>query len=205
MKTIFNKIYNDNAWGAGSGEGSLPKYTKAYRRFLEQFLRDKQISSVLDYGCGDWQFSQLIDWKNIQYFGVDVVDSLIERHTRMYGTKHIAFQVLHESQEHLPYAELIILKDVLQHWSHQSIQSFMPKIANFKFIMITNCVNPTGPTANDDISDGNFRYLDLRRPPFSYEMTKVLEFTNSSEVPSVSENLRWKKIVLLQEKIDDHV
>ncbi len=199
MKVVFNQIYALNIWGYGSGEGSLPEHTKSYRRFLERFIRDRQIKSVVDYGCGDWQFSGLIDWDGVSYLGLDIVDSLIEHHNKTYRKDNITFEVLAEMPEQLPDAELIIIKDVLQHWSDQSIRSFIPKIAKYKFALITNCVNPNGPTDNRDIMDGDFRPLDLRQPPFTYEMAKVFEFTNRRGIFELRQKPRWKKIVLLQQ------
>jgi SAM-dependent methyltransferase len=199
MKAVFTQIYAQNLWGYGSGEGSLPEHTKDYRRFLERFIRDRQIKSVVDYGCGDWQFSRLIDWDGVRYLGLDVVDSLIEHNLKTYRKDNITFEVLAGTPVELPDAELIILKDVLQHWSHQSIRSFLPKIAKCKFALITNCVNPYGPTDNRDILDGDFRPLDLTRPPFACEMAKVFEFTNRRGVFGLRHIPRWKKIVLLQQ------
>ncbi len=199
MKTVFNEIYARKLWGAGSGEGSLPEHTNGYRRFIEQFIRDRQIKSVVDYGCGDWQFSRLIDWGDIQYLGLDVVDSLIDHHQKAYGRHNIRFHALDGEPSQLPHAELIILKDVLQHWSQQTIMSFMPGIAKYRFALITNCVNPYGPTDNHDISDGDFRPVDLTRPPFSYKMSAVFEFTNKRAIFRLHREPRWKKIVLLQQ------
>jgi SAM-dependent methyltransferase len=199
MKATFTEIYRRNVWKFGSGEGALPKYAKPYKEFLEQFIRDRRIKSVVDYGCGDWQFSRLINWDGIQYLGLDLVDSLIEHHKRVYQTDNITFLALEETPTLLPDADLIILKDILQHWSNQSITSFMPKIVKYKFALITNCVNLRGETANRDILDGYFRPLDLRERPFSYDMTKVFEFTNNSENLEPREEARWRKIVLLQQ------
>jgi SAM-dependent methyltransferase len=199
MKAVFDEIYALNIWEYGSGEGSLPEHTRGYRRFLERFILEMQIKSVVDYGCGDWQFSRLIDWGGVRYLGLDIVDSLIEHHNKIYRKDNITFELLPETPGQLPDAELIILKDVLQHWSHESIRSFMPKITRYKFALITNCVNPNGPTDNRDIVDGDFRPLDLTRPPFTYEMAKVFEFTNRRGVFGFRQQPRWKKIVLLQQ------
>jgi len=197
MKNIFTEIYANNGWGQGSGEGSLPQTTEEYRAFLEQFICDNQIESVVDYGCGDWQFSSLINWGNVQYLGLDVVDSLIEHHNKTYSTYNIQFQSINDIPDELPDADLILLKDVLQHWSNQTIMAFIPKIAKYKYALITNCINPKGVTDNHDIHDGNFRYLDLRKPPFAYNMRKVLEYTNK-EAHSDPEQVWWKKLVLLR-------
>ena len=35
----------------------------------QQFLKDNAIRSVVDAGCGDWEFSQAIDWTGIDYKG----------------------------------------------------------------------------------------------------------------------------------------
>ena len=113
MKAAFTQIYARNIWGSGSGDGSLPKHTKGYRRFLERFIRDKQIKSVVDYGCGDWQFSRLINWDGVRYLGLDIVDSLIEHNLKTYRKDNITFEVLGGTPAQLPDAELIILKDVL--------------------------------------------------------------------------------------------
>jgi hypothetical protein len=153
----------------------------------------------VDYGCGDWQFSRLINWDGVRYLGLDIVDSLIEHNLKTYRKDNITFEVVGGTPAQLPDAELIILKDVLQHWSYQSIRSFLPKIARYKFALITNCVNPNGPTDNRDILDGDFRPLDLTQPPFSCEMAKVFEFTNRRGVFGLRHIPRWKKIVLLQQ------
>src|SRR5262245_52014706 len=126
MKTVFSEIYERRVWGRGSGEGSLPEHTSGYRTFLERFLREQQVRSVVDYGCGDWQFSRLIDWSGIDYLGLDLVDTLIEHHRAAYGARNVRFEALDGVPAELPDADLIILKDVLQHWSHRTIESFMP-------------------------------------------------------------------------------
>jgi hypothetical protein len=140
MKQIFTEIYAKNGWGYGSGEGSLPQNTETYRTFLQQFIRDRHIRTVIDYGCGDWQFSRLIDWRNVYYLGLDVVDSLIEHHNSTYRANNIKFKAIDGVPDELPDGELIIIKDVLQHWSNNTILSFIPKIKKYKYALITNCV-----------------------------------------------------------------
>jgi SAM-dependent methyltransferase len=201
VKTVFSEIYARNVWGHGSGEGSLVEHTKGYRRFLEHFMRRRGVRSVVDYGCGDWQFSRLINWNGIRYLGLDVVDSLIDHHTKTYRTENIRFSPLNDELAELPEADLIIVKDVLQHWSYRSIVSFLPKIAKYRFALITNCVNPFGPTQFFDIPDGAYRPLDLTLQPFSLPMARVYEFTNRRRLLALNEKPRWKKCVLLQERM----
>jgi hypothetical protein len=57
MATEFRTIYRRRIWQVGSGHGSRVKNTVEYRALLESFLREHRIRSVVDVGCGDWQFS----------------------------------------------------------------------------------------------------------------------------------------------------
>ncbi|HAQ05822.1 TPA: SAM-dependent methyltransferase, partial [Candidatus Azambacteria bacterium] len=57
MQNVFTDIYTKRFWFGGSGSGSLVENTVSYRNFLETFISDNEIKTVLDFGCGDWQFS----------------------------------------------------------------------------------------------------------------------------------------------------
>ena len=103
MKEEFTYIYDNEKWGKnkGSGEGSRPKFNQEYIPFLEDFLKTNNIKSVIDFGCGDWQFSRYIDWGDkpfstmpkIDYLGLDVVDSVIDNNTGL-QTSHILIEIL---------------------------------------------------------------------------------------------------------------
>jgi SAM-dependent methyltransferase len=196
MKAQFEAIYETNKWGQGSGEGSCAIHTRGYVAFLQEFLMDHSIKTVLDFGCGDWQFSQSIDWGDAHYLGVDIVDSVIEANQQLFGRPNVRFQVHADDGTPLPDADLLISKDVLQHWSYAKIHAFLPKLSRYRFALITNCVNPRGPTTNRDIEDGDFRYLDLRSPPFNLDAKVVYSFTNHRILP-ILRRPRWRKHVLL--------
>lgn len=61
----FIENYTTDIWCRNSGPGSTPNTTFEYRLFLEYVIKDLKIKTVLDYGCGDWQFSSLIDWNSL--------------------------------------------------------------------------------------------------------------------------------------------
>lgn len=200
MQSAFEKVYATNEWHHGSGEGSLPKHTRGYVQFLQQFMREHQVKSVVDMGCGDWQFSKLIEWAGIQYHGFDLVKSVIDANNSQYAKPNITFTKYNGDFSQLPAADLLITKDVLQHLSAENINKFLPHMARFPMCLITNCVNPRGETTNKDIEDGEFRYLDLRLPPFNVVATEVYEFTNHR--PKWLKSLlkvRWRKKVLLKD------
>src|SRR5438045_1098621 len=71
---IFNDIYRRDLWQGGSGAGSREELTRDYRAMLQQFLGSNAVTSVVDVGCGDWQFSRHMNWGGIDYTGTDASD-----------------------------------------------------------------------------------------------------------------------------------
>ena len=139
-KEYFTNIYDNNIWGEGSGGGSSIESTVLYREYLQKFLKEKNISSVIDYGCGDWQSSHLINFDGIEYLGIDCVDSVIDNNTIKYSKDNIKFKVLYQLEEFFDYkADLLILKDIIQHWTNQEVDYFLPNvIKNFKYVLLNN-------------------------------------------------------------------
>lgn len=170
---VFTSIYERDAWKGGSGEGSTSDNTVLYREYLQTFLREKGVRTVVDLGCGDWQFSQMIDWKGISYLGVDVVPELVRNNRRQFGNDHINFALIDDPDSPLPGADLLIVKDVLQHWPTAMIQSFLKTLGRFRFSLITNCIDAA---TNTDCVLGGYRGIDLRLPPFSLPCINVLEY-----------------------------
>ena len=198
MQRRFEQIYATNEWGSGSGEGSAQVHTRGYVRFLRRFLRTHRIGSVVDLGCGDWQFSRLIDWNGIQYRGLDVVPGVIERNDRMFSASNVRFHHFSTTWSELPGADLLIAKDLLQHWSNSTILEFLPTLSRYRLSLVTNCVDPSGrPTKNEDCPDGWFRYLDIRQSPFNVAAEQVYTFTHARPVWKWLRSPRWKKAVLL--------
>ena len=198
MRDKFENIYMNNLWEHGSGEGSLPIHTKGYAKFVEHFLTIYNICSVVDLGCGDWQFSRFINWGDTTYHGYDIVQSVIDSNKAKFESDKTLFHLYTGDPINLPKADLIIAKDVLQHWSNNNIEKFLPLLSKYKYFLITNCINPNGKTVNINIEDGEFRFLDLRREPFSLQSEIVYEFTNKQNLVDkiLFRKPRWHKISL---------
>jgi SAM-dependent methyltransferase len=164
---IFNDIYRRNAWGAGSGTGSLPETGRPYAWYLHMFMRTNRVRSVVDIGCGDWQFSQFMNWSQVDYVGVDVSSIALEA-SRKHAKPGVSFLECDAVNDELPAADLLLAKDVLQHWSNSDVARFLNKLTAFKWALITNGF-PAGSENefNRDISAGDWRAIELSRPPFS--------------------------------------
>jgi SAM-dependent methyltransferase len=173
---IFDHIYQNDLWKGGSGLGSTEENTRAYRQFLHNFLRSNAVRSVVDLGCGDWQFSRHVDWKGIDYLGIDVSKVVLEN-TRSFTGPGIEFRELNAVTEPLPAADLLLAKDVLQHWSNADILALLPKLSAYRYALITNGFLATAlDRVNTDITPGRWRPVDLLRPPFSLPGAYVFWF-----------------------------
>lgn len=204
MSNRFEEIYERNEWTHGSGEGSLEIQTRGYRAFLQDFLAKKNIRTVVDMGCGDWQFSKLINWSGIGYQGFDVVPVVISNNTDRFASDNVSFSLFSGNADELPPADLLIVKDVLMHLPNQVVLDFLPNLKKYKYALITNCTNPINPNdVNKDIQPGDFRYIDLRMSPFNLESSLVYTFDKietdwMSKLRTMYRGFPgWRKLVLL--------
>jgi SAM-dependent methyltransferase len=178
--SVFDEIYATSYWGNGSGGGSSLDATIPYKNFLENFVRSRAIKSVVDLGCGDWQFSQFVDFADATYNGFDVAKSVIDENRKKYSSQKIEFSLL-QDYSNLPSADLFICKDVLQHLSTEEILKVLGVLPNYKYALITNDIvnmskigkflwkikNPSSePLINRDIKTGDYRTLDPTLQPF---------------------------------------
>ncbi len=172
----FNRIYSANAWGAGSGPASRAAVTIEYRCFVERFITMNAISSILDIGCGDWQFSQFMNFAGAHYLGLDIVPEIIARNDEMFGRDNVAFRMMPGDLAALPGADLVLIKDVLQHQPTEDIVRWREPLKKFRFCLITNSWRKLDTPVNTDINLGGFRSLDLKQKPFDFPGAYVFEF-----------------------------
>lgn len=174
--TAFEKVYRNGTWRMlpwtpASGTGSSESHTRGYRDMLTEFIKEHNIKSVVDYGCGDWTFSQLIDWTGIDYLGVDVVQSVVDANNEQHGGDGIEFRRSDLSalskRENIKKADLWIVKDVFQHWSIPDIEFFLKTTSEhnaYTYLLFTNCITDGN---NVEIKPGDFRHLNHQKEPFS--------------------------------------
>ncbi len=135
---------------------------------LQLFLSRNAIASVVDVGCGDWQFSCYMDWSGVDYTGVDASAVVLEN-TRSFSQPGVRFLHADATRDPLPCADLLLAKDVLQHWSNADIAAFLPQLPSYKCALITGSF-PQHALAyvNHDMPAGaNFRPVDPGKNPFN--------------------------------------
>jgi SAM-dependent methyltransferase len=166
LTEAFERIYREDLWTNGSGPGSAASSTIEYRAFVERFIKENRVRSVTDLGCGDWQFSALMDWSGVDYLGLDVVASLIDRNRERHGRSNIRFDRM-TGIDDLPGGDLLLCKEVLQHLPNALVAEYCAAIrSRYRFALITNAIEPA-EIANTDIAPGDWRPLRLAEEPFS--------------------------------------
>lgn len=187
-ETSFSLIYDRAHWGksgGGSGEGSDPQAASGAARILEHVLLDKEfkITSFADIGCGSfvWMPSVLdkVDAQRdsehpIRFICVDVVKSLMERHTDEYLIKrpHWSFLVADASSASssvIPAnVDLLLCRDALQHLplmlAVQVLENLINSNSNW---LLLSSYNVLGPNC-DMTKPGYFSWTSLLKHPFLF-------------------------------------
>jgi len=195
MEKVFTEIYENKCWGdnkqekynGSSGIGSAIDYNKdTYVPFLRDFIIENNIRTVADAGCGDFRCGSLIyDDLDVDYNGYDTYEPLVNylNATTKYKFKHMN---IFEKRNEIIKADLLILKDVIQHWKTIEINIFLDYIVaskKFKYILITNCSK--GAIENQDISTGNWRPLSYLHYPLRRYNPKLLYKYDTKEVSCI--------------------
>lgn len=175
----FRRHYEDedSEWGGHSGGGSAPYWNIDYRAFLEKFMAMNHIRSVVDIGCGDWQFSRYINFSGIRYSGFDVVPSVVERNRERFGSSSVSFDLVPENLAEVPKADLLIMKDVLQHLPNAEIHRHRTELFDrYPRCLLSNSFRKVQTDVNTEIEYGQFRCLDLNAAPYNFGGQYLLEF-----------------------------
>lgn len=165
----FTSIHMSNLWGAEtsvSGLGSEHEATLSLQRQLPALLRELGVGTLLDAPCGDLGWIAGLDLREIRYIGVDIVPALIAENRN----KHQAvgtFVLAEFTGNSLPPADAILCRDCLVHLSFSNIRR---AVENFRRLGAQWLIATTFPEwqRNSDCEDGDWRALNMTRPPFGW-------------------------------------
>jgi Methyltransferase domain len=168
----FSAIYANRVWlnsrseGALSGLGSELTNTEPFRHRLPDILRTLGTSVLLDVGCGDFTWMNSVELP-CRYIGTDIVDEVIQKNIALYSTPSRSFTVMDATQERLPGADTVLCREVLFHLSFRDIWRLLGNVhkSDARYLITTN---DAALMYNADILSGDFRMLNLLRPPFLF-------------------------------------
>ena len=169
---VFTGIYHRNIWKndeSASGHGSTLEYTKNVRAALPLIFEKLEIASIVDAPCGDFNWMRSVPLQGVRYSGIDIVPSLIDQNNIRYGRSDICFICADISRTTFPNADLLLCRDCLFHLSFTDIRGFLQSFSRskIKYLMTTTHKIPYR-FRNYDIITGDFRVIDLFRPPFGF-------------------------------------
>ena len=167
-ENVFELIKDINYWTSLesiSGPGSNVKNTLQTKKMIEDIIEKYNIKTILDIPCGDFNWMKTVKLKDCNYFGADIVQSIVDQNSKFYAKENIEFKKLNLTYDCLPKTDLIICKDCLQHLSNENVIKSLKNLVNSgsQYLLITSYPLTI---RNYDIYDGDYRALNLFLKPF---------------------------------------
>lgn len=189
---IFSEVYEKKLWVENpnnqedfySGSGSYGDIASEYISCVNNFIKDNNITTITDIGCGDFKIgSQIASGNpNLKYTACDVVPSLIERNKKKFSNSNVEFKVIDGSKDPLPLSQLLTIRQVLQHLSNKDISAILEKTKGFPYVIISEHIfkvglektynkdKPSGPDIR--LSQMSGVYID--KAPFNLKVKEIL-------------------------------
>lgn len=178
MKTNFKsakqyiKMKRNHREESLCGSGSWKKQARDARDFIQEKIIEHRFETIIDLGCGDWNWMEEIDFQGAQYLGIDCDEQMIRDNSSKYGSDQIRFQVGDIFSIDLPEVDLVICRDVLFHVRQELSSSLIEKLkARDRLFFISTSFNrqPSNqePRQYCKIEDWGYYRINLLTEPFN--------------------------------------
>ena len=174
----FARMYETNLWDGAesrSGDGSSLAATAGMRAGLPALLRKLDVRRLVDVPCGDFHWMAHVDLAAagvIGYVGGDVVEAIVAANRARYATAGRAFVQVDLTTGPLPVvsgapADAVLCRDCLVHLSFANIARALDVVrsSGVRYLITTTFLEHE---VNADVADGDWRMLNLERPPFNF-------------------------------------
>ena len=167
LARVFTKIYAQGLWGRDANDSSAyysgsgthtpaiaDPYVAAIRALAATF---PHAPSAADLGCGDFHIGAQVRGAFASYIACDIVPGLIEQNRQRYNAQEVEFRCLDLTTDDLPQADVIVVRQVLQHLSNRDIAGFVSRVAGkCHWLVVTEHWPAIEPfDANVDIPTGS--------------------------------------------------
>jgi SAM-dependent methyltransferase len=176
MEKTFTKFYTDNHWKDDesiSGTGSNMDQTTEIRKILPGLLKKLNVKVILDIPCGDYYWMHKTPINVDKYIGADIVNEIIDENNKKYADKKTSFIKLDITKDKIPKADLILVRDVLVHFSSADVFAAINnmKSSGSKYLLTTTF---TDRNRNIEIETGGWRPINLEAEPFKFPKPSVV-------------------------------
>ncbi len=167
---VFRDIHQRHHWAGSaspSGAGAAEEQTIRLCAELPALVKELDVRTLLDLPCGDYSWMATVQLPVEHYIGGDLLPELIAPLQQCHGDYRRRFVVLDLTRDPLPAADLLLCRDCLVHLSHADIRLALRNVvrSGIPYLLTTTFLDGA---ENEDIVTGDWRVLDLRRPPFSF-------------------------------------
>jgi SAM-dependent methyltransferase len=167
-RRAFTAIYRQQLWSSGesvSGDGSTLLASASLREVLPSLLAGLEARSLLDAGCGDFNWMKTVKLYGVRYIGIDVVADLIAENVRRYASGDRSFIAADITKDRLPHADVVLCRHCFIHLPNDRV---IKALNNMKVSGASYLLATTFPAINEnaDIWPGSFRPINLRAAPF---------------------------------------
>jgi SAM-dependent methyltransferase len=196
---VFSSVYREGRWerssdgDLSSGPGSNdPVLVQPYVRALAKFITSLPSQpSVVDLGCGDFNVGRHLRPFCANYVACDVVPFLISRNKEKFADLKVDFRCIDIIEDELPGGDVVFLRQVLQHLNNAQINKIIPKLYQYKFLVLTehlptepdfprNLDKQPGPEIRLRVGSG----VVLTAPPFSFRAKSESVICTTQDLPT---------------------
>ena len=160
---------------SSSGHGSSLNSTYETRQFIPHLVNEYSIESMIDLGCGDWNWMSKLraDIPNVNYEGWDASDVLIEEHIKNHQNDNTKFFCKDIINNPIPTVDMALCREVMFHLKKEYTMTILDNLrsAGVKYLLATSFNEVEG---NDDqvrvmdhLGDWRFYYMNLNAEPFN--------------------------------------
>ena len=188
LPDAFNEIYKKRMWQQGkslSGVGSEGLLAERYVTFVRNYLKKRDFHSVVDAGCGDFNVGSKLCEDVAECIALDASSYIIESNQRRYrDIPNVVFQVVDLTNAVFPTADLVLIRQVLQHLTNEQIAKVLSNLENsvWRSVLIAEAVvDPScDANANFDLESHSVRTrvnfgsgVFIDRPPFNRSAQRI--------------------------------
>jgi len=177
-KDIFSNIYDNFGFGSResrSGPGSELLETAKIREKIVKLIKEKNIKSVVDIPCGDFNWMKEIVDHFESYVGGDIVPQAIKINNEIFSSDRVKFIEFDLINQEIPKCDLLIVRDVI---GHQPLSVGLEMVKNIlksdcKYLLSTSWYNLFDRNyhkkhENRTVEFGRFYPVNLMSYPFNF-------------------------------------
>lgn len=174
----MNEIF-EQGWDSPEtpcGWGSELEHTIDIRYDLPQLIKDYNITSINDAGCGDLNWIKHTSLRNIDYIGYDIIKR------SAWDNVDLKCEIFDISKDIMRPCDLIICRDVFIHIPNKMILQILSLFRqSSKLLLSTTFDSVKNNDARPEIITKSHSKLNLQLSPFNL---KPLNFTISEDYPN---------------------